>query len=350
MKKIIVLIVVVILIVFAAFRLKSNYDKNTTQTDDISYNEVSVSVANVIKKSSSLELNLTGELIPFKELDIASEAEGKITSVNFELGTFLQKGGVLANIDDKIKTLNYKNAKVEAERLRKDMLRIENLYKGGTSTEQEYDKIVSAYDIQKNKVDETERQLAYTKITTSISGIITKKNIEEGTYVKTGAVIASIVDISRLKVQLYVSESNVYFLKLGQKVKTSADIYPGVNFDGKITFISPAGNEAHNYLVEIEMSNSTVKPLKAGTFVNVNIKIDSNKDGLFIPREALQGSVKDAKVYVAENGKAKLKTITVESSNNNYLEVISGIKETDKIIISGQVNLADNKSIKIINN
>ena len=40
------------------------------------------------------------------------------------------------------------------------------------------------------------------------------------------------------------------------------------------------------------MSNSSVNPLKAGTFVNVNIKIDSHKDGLFIPREALQGSVK----------------------------------------------------------
>ena len=213
MKKIIVLIVVIVLIVFAVFRLKSNYDKNTTQTDDISYNQVSVSVADVIKQSSSMELNLTGELIPYKELDIASEAEGKITSVSFDLGTFIKKDGVLANIDNKIKNLNYENAKVEAERLRKDMLRIENLYKGGTSTEQEYDKIVSAYEIQKNKVDETERQLGYTKISTSISGIITKKNIEEGTYVKIGTVIASIVDISRLKVQLYVSESNVYFFK-----------------------------------------------------------------------------------------------------------------------------------------
>ncbi len=350
MKKIIVIIVVVILVVLAALRLKSNYDKNTTQTDDITYNQVTVSVANVIKKNASMELNLTGALIPIKELDIPSETDGRITSVNFDLGSHFSKGGVLATIDDKLKLINYNNAKVDAERLRKDLARIENLFKGGTSTEQEYDKAFSAYEIAKNKVEETEKQLSYTKIVTSIAGTITKKNIEEGTYVKSGTIIASIVDISRLKVQLYVSESNIYFLKIGQKVKSTTDIYPGVSFDGRITFISPDGNDAHNYLVEIEMANSSSSPLKSGTFVNVNIKIESNRDGLFIPREALQGSVKDAKVYVAEDGKAKLRKISVGNSNDEFLEVLSGLKETEKIIISGQVNLDDNKSIKIINN
>ena len=150
----------------------------------------------------------------------------------------------------------------------------------------------------KNKLDEAEKQYADTKVTTSISGIITEKNIEEGTYVNIGTAIAFVVDISRLKVKLNVSETNVYALKVGDSVNITTDVYPGMEFTGTIGFISSKGDDSHNYPVEIEMLNSTKNPLKAGTFVHVTIRIDSHHDGLFIPREALQGSIKDAKIYI----------------------------------------------------
>ena len=59
---------------------------------------------------------------------------------------------------------------------------------------------------------------------------------------------------------------------------------------------------------------------------------------------------KDAKVYVASNGKALLKNIVIGRESNESLEVLSGLTENDKVIVSGQVNLTDNRSIKIINN
>jgi len=72
--------------------------------------------------------------------------------------------------------------------------------------------------------------------------------------------------------------------------------------------------------------------------------------GLFIPSEALQGSIKDAMVDVAENGKAKLKKIVVGMQNNDELEVLSGLSEGEHVITNGQVNLTDDKPVKIINN
>lgn len=137
-------------------------------------------------------------------------------------------------------------------------------------------------------------------------------------------------------------------MKKGDKVKITTDIYPGTEFTGSISFISPAGDEAHNYPVEIEIPNSSKYPLKSGTFVKVSLNIDSDRNGLFIPRAALMGSIKDAKVYIAENGKAKLKKITIGNSNEESLEVIDGLAGTEKIIVSGQVNLTNNKPIKIV--
>ncbi len=350
MKKIISLIVIAVVIVIAAIRLFAVREENISQTMDLSSDNVTVTVANVEKKNSSFSLNFTGTLYPHKELDIPTETAGKITTLNFQLGQYFQKDGVIATIDDKIKKLTYESAKIEADRLKKDYERTENLFKGGTSSEQELDRALSSYETARNKFEEAEKQLSYTKITAPISGTIIKKTVEEGAYVKLGDPVASIVDVSKLKVKVNVSESNIYYLRAGDKVNITTDIYRGVIFEGRISFVSPRGDESHNYPVEIEIPNSVKNPLKAGTFVNVEVSVGGDDDGLYIPREALQGSIKDAKVYVAENGKALLKNIVIGRESNESLEVVSGLNQNDKVIVSGQVNLTNNKPIKIINN
>ena len=350
MKKKIIYAIVTIIIVLAAIRLISNRNRIVSQNENLTADFVTVSIANVEKKASSFALNLTGTLDPYKELDISAETPGKITSLNYELGQYFPKGGVIATIDDKIKKLTYESAKIDADRLKKDFERAENLYKGGTSSEQEYELARTSYETAKNKFDEAEKQLSYTKITAPIAGTITKKIVEEGKYVKEGDPVASIVDVSRLKAKVNVSESNVYYLHTGDKAKITTDIYPGIVFKGKISFVSPRGDETHNYPVEVEIVNSAENPLKAGTFVNVEVGIGSSSTALYIPREALQGSIKDAKVYVASNGKALLKNIVIGRGGDESLEVVSGLTENDKVIVSGQVNLTDNKPIKIIEN
>lgn len=350
MKKIIILIVVLIAIVFVAIRLKGNRDRIVSQNQNLNADFVTVSIANVEKKASSFILNFTGTLYPYKELDIPAEIPGKITSLNYELGQYFPKGGVIATIDDKIKKLTYESAKIDADRLKKDFERTGNLYKGETSSEQEYELARSSYETAKNKSDEAEKQLSYTKITAPIAGTITKKIVEVGKYVKEGDPIASIVDVSKLKVKVNVSESDVYYLHTGDRAKITTDIYPNITFEGKINFVSPRGDDTHNYPVEIEIINSTKNPLKAGTFVNVEVGIGSSRMALYIPREALQGSIKDAKVYVASNGKALLKDIVIGRGGNESLEVLSGLTENDKVVVSGQVNLTNNRQIKIIKN
>ena len=350
MKKIISLIVIVVIIIIAAFRLFSVREKNINQSMDLNAKYITVTVADVQKKTSSFTLSFTGVLYPYKELDIPAETSGKITALNFELGQYFQQGGVIATIDDKIKKLTYETQKIETERLKKDLDRIENLYKGGTASEQQLDNARSSYETTKNKYEEAERQLSYTKITAPIAGTITKKIVEVGTYVNAGNPVASIVDVSRLKVKINVSESNVYYLHVGNKVKITTDIYRGVTFDGRISFVSPRGDDSHNYPVEVEIVNSAKNPLKAGTFVNVEVGVGSSSEGLFIPREALQGSIKEAKVYVAENGKAILKDVVIGRESNEFLEISSGLNQNDKVITSGQVNLTNNKPIKIITN
>ena len=231
MKKTIIWVVVVIVVVLVAFRLISNRDRIVSQNENLTADFVTVNVAGVEKKASSFNLNFTGTLYPYKELDIPALIPGKITSLNYELGQFFHKGEVIATIDDKIKKLSYESAEIDADRLKKDFERAENLYKGDASSEQEYALARTSYETAQNKFEEAEKQLSYTKITAPIAGIITKKIIEEGKYVKEGDPVASIVDVSRLKVKVNVSESDVYYLHTGDRVTitTSVDLFIAIS-------------------------------------------------------------------------------------------------------------------------
>jgi len=350
MKRTIIIIVIVALVILAFFRLKATHDKINLQKESlVNVNYVSVNVADVKRMAADRTLSLVGTLATDNQLNIAAETEGKLVSFNCETGQSKEKGAVIGVIDDKIKKLAVQSAKINADKAQKDLNRIEKLYKGGTSSEQELDNARTAYDNAKNQLEQAEKQLAYTKILAPISGVITQKLVEEGAYINKGNPVAYIVNISKLKVQLNVSESNVYYLKTGQGVKITTDVYPGVEFDGKISFISPKGDASHNYPVEVEIKNNSRHQLKAGTFVNVLIQVSGASNELYIPREALLGSVQDASVYVAQNDKVVIRKIVVGRQTNESLEVKSGLSEGEKVVTNGQVNLSDNKQIKIIN-
>jgi membrane fusion protein, multidrug efflux system len=351
MKKTIIISIIVIIIALIVYRLVSVYSSNSTKKETVAaQTDVAVNVSTAKMMPSEKTLNLVGTLSTDKELNISAETQGKITYLNCEVGQNKQKGSVIATIDDKLKILAVESAKINLNKAKKDIERIKILFEGGTSTEQELDNAKTNYETAVNSLEQAEKQLTYTKILAPINGIITQKLSEVGAYVSSGSAIGYIVNISKLKVKINVSESSVYLLNVGDNTDITTDVYSGITFSGKISYISPTGDESHNYPVEVEIDNSSKHPLKAGTFVNIKIDIPSSGNKLFIPREALQGSVKDAQIYVAENNIAKLKKIVIGSQNNDYLEVLSGLNEGEQVITSGQVNLSDNKPIKIINN
>jgi len=350
MKKFITIAVIIALLALIVLRLVSNKEKIEATKDvktDLTY--VTVNVANVQKMTLNDSLKLIGYLDAFTEVDIAAEASGVITSLNVNLGDVKSKGTVLATIDDKLKQLAVRKAKIDLDKLQKTLERYKNLFKGGTLTEQQLDDAQTMYDNAVLQLEQAEKQLADATIKAPITGIVSRKLFEKGEFVNMGNPMITMVDISRFKIKLNVSESNVYKLKTGDLASVTTDVYPGVKLDGKVSYISPKGDDTHNYAVEIEMANNKEYPLKSGTFANVQIQLPVVAEALYIPRQALLGSVNDAKVYVAENGKALLRSIVVSEGNDQYLRVISGLNESEQVIVNGQINLADGKEIKIIN-
>ena len=159
--------------------------------------------------------------------------------------------------------------------------------------------------------------------------------------------LGKVLDVSRLKVNVPVNESDVYKLSKGQSVKVSTDIFPGQTFSGHISYISPQGSEEHSYPVEITVDK--IGPLKAGTFVSVDFTRQSNQKALQIPRSALVESINNPYVYIIDGKVAKQRKIEVGREFGDKLEVRSGLSAGDRVVITGQLNLSDGKPVQITN-
>jgi len=348
MKKTIISIVTVLLVGLIFLRLKGNHDKISAKKEvstDLKY--VNVTVSKVRSMSIDPRLSLVGSLTAYAEVQISSEIQGTVTSVKAKLGQQVSKNTVIATIDDRIKKLNVNSAKIGLDKKQKDYERYKNLFTGGTATEQELDNARVDYENAAILLETANNEFSDATILSPSEGMITEKYIEEGTHVNVGTPIVSIVNISKLKVKLNVSESNIYQLNVGDKTEITTSVYPEVTFNGNISFINPKGDDSHNYLVEIVIANSVEHPLKAGTFVKVGISLPSKRNSLYIPRETLQGSISEAKVYIVKGDKAILQPVTIGNSNNDFLEVTTGLQEGDMVIASGFVNLEDGKAIKV---
>jgi len=312
-----------------------------------------VSVEKASKKNLTSSLTLTGTVNAYNDLNIMSETSGKVTGVLVNVGDYKKAGSVLFQVDDELRKAAYMSAEANYIKAKKDLERFGDLYKQKSASDAQYDMAKLAASTAEAQYITAKRQLEDTKIKTPISGIITSRNVDLGAMVQaspSATLVANIVDISKLKVKLNISESDAYMLKAGDQVNVTTDIIPGVVFNGRITSISAKGDEAHTYPVEIIVENQSAHQLRAGLFVRVEFKSIKNRDALVISRESLVGSVKEPKVYVVDDGSTvHLRNIIVGDASGTSIRVLGGLTEGETIVTNGQNNLVENAKVEILN-
>lgn len=335
------LLIVIVLIALAAFQLTKNKKKinDANQPREEHVDDIPVFTQEVQLMSIEQSLIRTGTLIPNKEAEINAVSGGLLTAVNFNLGTHVSKGAVLARIDNEQLLLNIRSVELQRDQAKRDYDRYKALFEGDAAPEINYQNAELQYESLSNQLSLLKKQLGDFNIKAPISGMIITKLKEPGEFVGPGSVLGHIVDISSLKATVKVGEADIYNLRVGQHVKVNTDVYNDAVFDGTITFISAKGDETHNYDVEVSIKNSSLHPLKAGTFVSVDFSKESSERVIAIPRSALVESTQNPYVYVIENGMVAEKRVVLGRSFGNNIEIIDGLKEGIQVITSGLINL-----------
>ncbi len=348
-KKLIVTLVCIGIIGVIIFKLASNKKKidEKNQPVQVENIQIPVTVATATQEIQQVGIVKTGTFTPFKEAKVLSVSSGNVQRLLFELGDNVRKGQTLAVIDTRLLELDLQKSESNVSKLKRDLQTYTELLQGNATTREKVDEIRQNYGDALNLSRQLRRQIADASIKAPTSGIIGSKLVEEGMFVTSGTEIASIVNLSQLKVQVYLTETEVYQIALGQKIKLTTDVYPDKIFIGKVTFISPQTNQAYNYQVEITAVNDEDTPLRSGTFVYADFSKHTSQKILLIPREALNSSIQDASVYVVQNGKAVLRNIKVGGEYGSNIQVTEGLKPDEQVITSGQINLKDGALINV---
>lgn len=349
MKKTILLIasiLVVSLIVFTLFHNKAEMAKKAKIVPITSY---PVSVVTVSKQKLDQALSLVGVIVANNDVAIVSEVSGKVTQVFVKEGSYVSAGAPVIKIDDTLLKASYISAQTSFEKAKNDWERKQSLEKDGLISASDLEAASQTYKSAEAQFIAARRQYENTTVTSPISGLVTSRPVNIGMMVNPGTMVANVIDNSLFKVKLNIGEENAFKLREGDSVTVETDVYPGVKFYGKIDSISAKGDEAHTYPVQIVIHGSKQYPLKSGMFGKVTFNI-KNQDALTIPREALIGSIKDAQVYVVEDGVAKLRDILVGSAVGTVVAVKQGLNAGDVVVVNGQNNLQDNMAVTIEKN
>ena len=291
---------------------------------------------------------MVGTINGENDVAVVSEASGRVLDTYAKVGDYKTQGSVLIQLDGELKLAALKTAEVNYEKAKNDYERYQSLYDQKSITISQLEAAKLGFQSAESQLTLAKREYNDTKITSPISGVVTARMVDKGDYVKRDNVVVQVVDISTLKVKLNVAEKDVFKLKPGDEVAVTTDVYPGVTFKGKIETISDQADNAHTYPVEITLPNSKEHPLKGGMFGRVQFTSIKNNETVIIPRGALVGSVRDAKVFVVKNGIANERSVVIGSTSDNMLEVLSGLKVGEQIVVNGQNNLKDQFKVTIV--
>ena len=346
-KNIIIVLVLIIVLVAVGYKLAANAKvaKSKAYIPEIS-KAVVVKAQAVEKSNFNYEFTYSGTFIPNREIMVMPQSQGEVKAIFFKEGDVVGQGRKLLQIDDAMLQSQQIAAKAAYENAKTNYERYKNASNSDGISKMQVEGSLLQMKSAESQWNQLEIGIQKCKVVAPFSGTITMKSVEIGSVVGTSP-IARLTDISSLKLEVNVPETDIIFFNTGNKVNISSELYPGEQFQGTVEFVSDRGDESHNYIVKIHVANSSKHKLKAGMYASVSLKKNMNVASLNIPRLALLGSAKKPQVYVAENGKAILREIAIGRSNGAIIEVIKGLSEGEKVITNGQINLVDSCLIEI---
>lgn len=292
-------------------------------------------------------LVITGSIIANESLELKSEANGKITKINFKEGATVKKGELLVQINDE-----EIRAQIEKQRymqkLNKDNeYRQRQLFKKDAISQEEYDNALNRLNTTISDIKLLEAQLQKTRIFAPFDGVIGLRYVSNGAYISPATVIATLYNNSPAKIEFAVPSRYSSLIAAGKKIRFTIENDTSRVFVGEVYAIEPRINEETRTLKLRALADNSKGVLIPGQFVKVDLVLGSKADALLIPTQAVIPGQRGQTVYVVRSGKAKEVAIETGTRTNVSIEVLSGLQPGDTVITTGILQLRDELPILV---
>ncbi|TET40431.1 MAG: efflux RND transporter periplasmic adaptor subunit [Elusimicrobia bacterium] len=297
--------------------------------------EVPVNVFRVARGTFQDTLSAMGTVKGGSEIELRFQVPGMVKSFNFREGDKVSNGEVIARLDQNDALLKLKQAQIELE---------------------EYEKLYSIGAIIKSKLEQARlaarlasSEFEKTYLRAVRDGIIGDKNVEVGEFITPNVKVATLVSLETVVVELGIIEKEIDRIFLGQKVTVNVDTYPGIDFTGIVSNISPLiAGKSKTLSVKANLDNPGGL-LLPGMFARVKISIFEKENALLIPSDSLDRSTGEFRVFVVgDNNIAYAQPVEVAYLSSDYAQIAGGLEEDELVVMEKPESLTDGKRVRII--
>lgn len=190
--------------------------------------------------------------------------------------------------------------------------------------------------------------LANATITAPITGLVSKRYVDEGEFITLSTPMFRLVAMDTVKLMVDVVERDIPSIEIGATTWLWLDAYPGETFTGKVAKISPVVDpDTRTAEVEIRVANPDYR-LKPGMYARVEIVIDWRENALLVPKDALLPGQNSPTIYVHKDGRAHLRSIDTGLEERGLVEVLSNLEPGEEVVVAGQTKLRDNAPVRVV--
>ncbi|SCM79202.1 Efflux transporter, RND family, MFP subunit [uncultured Sporomusa sp.] len=336
--------------------VKSQVAETTTKPEPLT-----VVRTQVIKPATAAPgYSYAGEVRGRYESQLAFQVTGKIIKRNVELGSVVNAGDVLMQIDAKDiqQLVNSSSAQVSAAQSQlklaeSNLNRYRQLLASGAVSRAQYDQYVNAYDAaaaaaQQAAAQYTQgaNQLDYTLLTADKAGVVSAITAEAGQVVSAGQTVVTIVRDGEREIEIHVPENRLEELKAAGQLDVTFWALPTVTLEGRVREIAPMADPVtRTFKVRVSLLNPPPS-VKLGMTAAVALADGAVRPAIGIPLAALYQTGDTPAVWVVNDDSLTLRPIRTGSFGNGTIRVLSGLQPGDRIVSNGVHKLKEGQRVK----
>lgn len=292
---------------------------------------------------------LTGGIQPWESVTISAEVSGKVEWKGIEEGQRVQAGAEIMRIDTEILQAQLEELAARHRLAEQELNRIQQLRQKGAISSQELDRASAERDVVAANMRAARITLKKSVIVAPMDGVIDKLFIKQHEFVDVGKPLVRIVQVDRVKALIGIPERDVPYFEEGDPVRITVDAHEGKIFEGRIyRLATTAEASTRTFAAEIAITNEEglLRPgmIARGTFVRQTFP-----DSLLVPIYSVI-SLEDRRfVYVEKGGQAQVRPISIGVLQNELVQVISGLKPGEHLIIAGQRDVRPGGAVTVRN-
>lgn len=335
---------------------------------------VAVEVAAAGPGTVQREVTYAGTVLAWKEVNIAPKVPGKVAAVLVSPGDRVKEGQLLVELDGTDVAAQVRQAEaavalaeagipaaeINLKNQESNLRRMEELFAAGAISEQQWEQARAQFEAAKAQLTQAERQveqaraglelarlqLSSLRITSPISGLVGAVNVDPGEIASPSAPAVTVVDLSKVAVEVHVPGEDVVRLKPGMKGISVTAL--GRELEGRVATVSPAVDpRTRLFTVKIEIPNPG-EFLRSGVTAEIRVILEKKDSPVTVPREALIEKNGRQFVFVVQEGKAYRRDVEAGLMDEKRVEIVSGLQPGDQVVVKGQHYLEEGAPVIVV--